>query len=151
MAALQVAKNSQVIMIAVKPQYVGTVLEEIKDILTDEHIIVSIAAGIPLSAMKVSRSLCSCIILPGPLLAVRVHPRTHQTVGHDLRTGACFCVLMTAAGSLLWAPWGLVTILHPQGCYLHSLCLSSRMRHDDLGACLTARSSANPSAGTCRS
>ena len=43
-------------MIAVKPQYVGTVLEEIKDILTDEHIIVSIAAGIPLSAMKVSLS-----------------------------------------------------------------------------------------------
>ena len=48
-------------MIAVKPQYVGTVLEEIKDILTEEHIIVSIAAGIPLSAMKVSLSpRCAC-------------------------------------------------------------------------------------------
>ena len=47
-------------MIAVKPQYVATVLEEIKDILTEEHIIVSIAAGIPLSAMKVSlRPTCA--------------------------------------------------------------------------------------------
>ena len=63
-AALQVAKNSQVIMIAVKPQYVGTVLEEIKDILTDEHIIVSIAAGVPLSAMKVSPSP-SCELAAG--------------------------------------------------------------------------------------
>ena len=61
---LQVEKNSQVIKIAVKPQNVATVLQEIKDILTDEHIIVSIAAGIPLSAMKVSQSP-SCAVAAG--------------------------------------------------------------------------------------
>lgn len=51
--ALQVAKNCEVIFIAVKPQYVATVLEEIKPLLTDQHIVVSIAAGITLTNMKV--------------------------------------------------------------------------------------------------
>ena len=50
---LQVAKNSEVIFLAVKPQYVSTVLKEIKQHLTDQHIVVSIAAGIPLAIMKV--------------------------------------------------------------------------------------------------
>lgn len=50
---LQVAKNSEVIFLAVKPQFVSTVLKEIKQHLTDQHIVVSIAAGIPLAVMKV--------------------------------------------------------------------------------------------------
>ena len=60
-------------MIAVKPQYVGTVLEEIKDILTDEHIIVSIAAGIPLSAMKVSPN---CAFAAGSPVSSEGAPRS---------------------------------------------------------------------------
>ena len=47
------AKNSEVVFLAVKPQYVTTVLKEIKQHLTDQHIVVSIAAGIPLAVMKV--------------------------------------------------------------------------------------------------
>ena len=54
---MQVAKNSEVIFLAVKPQYVATVLKEIKQHLTDQHIVVSIAAGIPLAAMKVGAIL----------------------------------------------------------------------------------------------
>eukprot|EP00798_Chlamydomonas_sp_ICE-L_P032364 gene32364-5055_t len=51
---IEVAKNSEVIFIAVKPQYVGVVLEEIKHLITDKHIIVSIAAGIPIDNSRVS-------------------------------------------------------------------------------------------------
>ena len=42
------------IFIAVKPQYVGIVLKEMKGQLNKESIIVSIAAGVPLAAMKVT-------------------------------------------------------------------------------------------------
>ena len=41
------------IFIAVKPQYVGIVLKEMKGQLNKDSIIVSIAAGVPLAAMKV--------------------------------------------------------------------------------------------------
>lgn len=50
---LQVAENSDVIFIAVKPQYVSLVLQEAKPHLKKDTIIVSIAAGVPLAAMKV--------------------------------------------------------------------------------------------------
>ena len=39
--------------ICVKPQYVKSVLEEVRDLLTDEHVIVSIAAGVPIATLKV--------------------------------------------------------------------------------------------------
>ena len=49
----QLVKASDVIFIAVKPQYVATVLRECKPNLTDRHVIVSIAAGVTLQTMKV--------------------------------------------------------------------------------------------------
>lgn len=42
----QVAKNSDVLIVAVKPQYVSQVLQEVKPVLGPNAIIVSIAAGI---------------------------------------------------------------------------------------------------------
>lgn len=53
----QVVKNSKIIFIATKPQYVKVVLAEVKDILTPEHIIVSIAAGVPIAALKVRKRI----------------------------------------------------------------------------------------------
>ena len=50
----QIAQNVDIIFISVKPQYVATVITEMKEHLTGKHIMVSIAAGIPLSVMKVS-------------------------------------------------------------------------------------------------
>ena len=41
------------VFIAVKPQYVGVVLKEVKNSLTDSHTIVSIAAGVTLQQLKV--------------------------------------------------------------------------------------------------
>ncbi len=46
---LEVVDSSDVIILAVKPQNVNEVLLEIKDRLTDEHLIISIAAGITIN------------------------------------------------------------------------------------------------------
>lgn len=51
---MQVVKNVDIIFLAVKPQYVSVVIKECKSSLTSKHVLVSIAAGIPLAAMKVS-------------------------------------------------------------------------------------------------
>jgi pyrroline-5-carboxylate reductase len=48
-----VAQSSDVIFIAVKPQYVAPVLMEIAPHLTETSIIVSIAAGVTLQTIKV--------------------------------------------------------------------------------------------------
>ena len=50
---LQVVKNADVIFISVKPQYVSMVIKEFKQHLTEKHIIISIAAGIPLKVLQV--------------------------------------------------------------------------------------------------
>lgn len=50
---LQVVKNTDIIFISVKPQYVSMVIKEFKQHLTEKHIIVSIAAGIPLKVLQV--------------------------------------------------------------------------------------------------
>ena len=50
---MQIAQNVDIIFISVKPQYVGVVIKEMKPHLKGKHIMVSIAAGIPLSVMKV--------------------------------------------------------------------------------------------------
>ncbi|KAL3153956.1 hypothetical protein ABBQ32_013516 [Trebouxia sp. C0010 RCD-2024] len=50
--AAEISQQVDVIFISVKPQYVGVVIKEMKPHLTSKHILVSIAAGIPLSVMK---------------------------------------------------------------------------------------------------
>lgn len=49
----QVIQSSDVIFVAVKPQYVSAVLREGKVALADRHVVVSIAAGITLATLKV--------------------------------------------------------------------------------------------------
>ncbi|QDV48626.1 pyrroline-5-carboxylate reductase [Gimesia fumaroli] len=46
---LTVVEQSEIIVLSVKPQHVAEVLEEIKETLTDQQLLVSIAAGCPLS------------------------------------------------------------------------------------------------------
>ena len=68
----QVAENVDIVFIAVKPQYVVSVIQDMKPHLTSKNLLVSIAAGIPLSAMKVYHlALCSC--------ACRITPDTMFT------------------------------------------------------------------------
>eukprot|EP01006_Ploeotia_vitrea_P003849 TRINITY_DN113368_c0_g1_i1.p1 TRINITY_DN113368_c0_g1~~TRINITY_DN113368_c0_g1_i1.p1 ORF type:complete len:281 (-),score=50.63 TRINITY_DN113368_c0_g1_i1:118-960(-) len=47
-----VAKNANVIFLAVKPNIVETALKNLLPVLTAEHLIISIAAGVPLSSLE---------------------------------------------------------------------------------------------------
>ena len=59
--AVQVVENSDIVFLAVKPQYVSVVLKEVRGSLTDRHTIVSIAAGVTLTQLKASSlSLLAC-------------------------------------------------------------------------------------------
>ena len=51
------AESAEVLFVAVKPQYVGAVLREVAPVLTDRHIVVSIAAGVTLQSLKASSAL----------------------------------------------------------------------------------------------
>ncbi|MEM0448828.1 MAG: pyrroline-5-carboxylate reductase [Methanomassiliicoccales archaeon] len=49
---VEVARFTQVLILAVKPQQMPTVLEELKPYLTPEHLVISIAAGIRLGYIE---------------------------------------------------------------------------------------------------
>jgi len=53
---MQVVKNTDIVFISVKPQYVSLVIKQFKQHLKDRHLIVSIAAGIPLNVLQARHS-----------------------------------------------------------------------------------------------
>lgn len=69
----QVVKNSGIIVLAVKPQNYSDVLQEIKDVVDESKIFVSIAAGISIGFVRKELS-CNC-----PM--VRVMPNTPLLLG----------------------------------------------------------------------
>ena len=78
---VDVAKNCDVLFIAVKPQHVSETLEEVRPVLTNNHTIVSIAAGITLGTM---------LEAAGPdARVIRVMPNTPCLVGE---TAAAMCL-----------------------------------------------------------
>jgi len=70
---LEVVRFAEVLILAVKPDQVGAVLSEIRSELNSRHLLISIAAGVPLS--KLESSLGSSARL------VRVMPNTPALVG----------------------------------------------------------------------
>ncbi len=69
----EVVQNADLIILAVKPNTVGDILKELKNDITKKQLIVSIAAGIPLSFIESSlKAGCRCI---------RVMPNTPCLVG----------------------------------------------------------------------
>lgn len=60
-AHAQVVQESDVVFIAVKPQYVSVVLKEVGPALTADTLIVSIAAGITVDSLKVRQA---AVLLP---------------------------------------------------------------------------------------
>jgi pyrroline-5-carboxylate reductase len=48
----EVARSSEVIILAVKPQQLGSVLDELKPILNSKHLLISIAAGIKIEFIE---------------------------------------------------------------------------------------------------
>jgi len=65
--------NSDICFIAVKPGIVRTVLKEVADRVTPDQLLVSIAAGIPISTMET--------LLPSTARIIRVMPNTPCLVG----------------------------------------------------------------------
>jgi pyrroline-5-carboxylate reductase len=70
---LEVVQFAQVIFLAVKPGQVEDVLREVSDAFTPEHLLVSIAAGIPIIRLEGA--------LGGVRRVVRVMPNTPALVG----------------------------------------------------------------------
>ena len=66
-------KNSTTIVLAVKPQIMGIVLESSKNMATPEHLIITIAAGLPLSFYEDGLDRYDCKI-------IRVMPNTPALV-----------------------------------------------------------------------
>lgn len=71
-----VVQNCDVIFLAVKPNQVLNVLEEVKPFITSKHLVVSIAAGI--STKKIETSLLSSARV------VRVMPNTPALIGEGM-------------------------------------------------------------------
>jgi len=69
---LDVLKNSKVVILAVKPQVLPEVLEELAGVATAEHLFVSIAAGVTLSTLQSAIPISRHI---------RVMPNTPALVG----------------------------------------------------------------------
>lgn len=71
--------DSDIVFIATKPNYVGAILEEIKDEITDNKLVVSIAAGV--STKKIGNII-------GNKRIIRVMPNTPALVGKGM-SGVC--------------------------------------------------------------
>lgn len=73
-----VAKQSDYLVLAVKPYLYGQVMEEIKDHLKDESIVISIAVGVSLADMKA--------VLGKDVKLIRSQPSTPAFVGESAST-----------------------------------------------------------------
>jgi pyrroline-5-carboxylate reductase len=83
-----VAAGADVLFLAVKPQQMADALAELRDHVTSEHLVISIAAGIPLATLAAGLG-------SGPRL-VRVMPNTPCLVGEGA-SGYCLGPGATAA------------------------------------------------------
>ncbi len=74
------AKNADVILLCVKPQAVGEVLQEIRPEIGSEQVVISVAASVPTSYIEER--------LPAKVPVVRAMPNTPAMVGAGI-TGIC--------------------------------------------------------------
>src|SRR5687767_13387803 len=70
-----VVKSANVVFLAVKPNHVQDVLAEVKPIFSERHLLISIAAGVPIARMEAA--------LAADARIVRVMPNTPALVGES--------------------------------------------------------------------
>ncbi len=68
----ELVKQSSIVILCVKPQNMKEALEEIKEAITDAHLVISIAAGVPIKAIAK--------ILGNDIPVIRVMPNTPALV-----------------------------------------------------------------------
>jgi pyrroline-5-carboxylate reductase len=73
---LEVARRARIVVLAVKPQVMTDVLGEIRSVIGPKHLVVSIAAGIPLARLEAG--------LGGKARVVRVMPNTPALLGKGM-------------------------------------------------------------------
>lgn len=72
----EVVNSSKYIILSIKPQYYKEILREIKDILTDNHILISIAPGISITSIKEFTS--------NTIKVIRSMPNTPAMIGEGM-------------------------------------------------------------------
>lgn len=82
----EVAKEAEVLVLAVKPQFLEEVIEEIKDAVRKDQLIISIAAGKSIAWLAG--------VFGKPLKLVRCMPNTPALAGEGC-TGICICDRVT--------------------------------------------------------
>ncbi len=83
---IEAVKLAEILILAVKPQNIEEVLEEIKDYVSDKHTVVSIAAGIPINLIRKYLQTSKVI---------RAMPNLAATVGESVTVLAiCECLEM---------------------------------------------------------
>lgn len=75
----QVVSQAEIVFLAVKPQFYEEVLTEVRELLTEKHILVGIAPG---KTLKWLEDTCGC-----PVKAVRLMPNTPAQVGAGMTAG----------------------------------------------------------------
>lgn len=80
----EVAKNTNIIFLAVKPNYVKTVLKEITDSFTEDSVLVSMAAGVKLDFL--SECISKACIKPE---IIRIMPNMPATIGEAMIALTC--------------------------------------------------------------
>ena len=78
---LEVVERAEVVVLSVKPQYYETVINEIKDKVTDKHLIITIAPGKTLAWLENK--------FGKPVKIVRTMPNTPALVGEGM-TAVCY-------------------------------------------------------------
>lgn len=68
--------RAKYIVLAIKPQYYASVLEEIKEVITTNHIVISIAPGITIDSIKAQ--------LSNDIKIVRAMPNTPALIGEGM-------------------------------------------------------------------
>ena len=77
----ELANNAKIIILAVKPQFIDSVLANIKNILTEDHFVISIAAGVSIKYLHDK--------LGEDVRIVRAMPNTPALLGEGM-TGVCY-------------------------------------------------------------